>query len=136
MILLNLDKCFSCKKCYDVEPGLYSIIERGIRMEVCRHCINPPCVSACPMEALERPKDSDLIRYKMKCVSCKQCASACPVGANPFEILKYRTYPAYKLNIEKCKEICDEDAIKEIDIVQEGWIKVDDNFAVTAKDWK
>lgn len=136
MIALDLDKCYGCKKCLEIEPGLYSLVERGIRAAICRHCENPPCVAACPVEALEKPEGGDLIRYNMKCVSCKQCANTCPVGANPVEILKYRTYPGYKINIEKCKEICSEGAVSETNKVPDGWQLVDGKFAVKALEWK
>jgi Fe-S-cluster-containing hydrogenase component 2 len=130
MIALDLDKCYECKKCLEIEPGLYSLIERGIRVAVCRHCVNAPCINACPVEALERPEGGDLIRYNMKCISCKQCANACPVGANPVEILKYRTFPAYKLNVSGCIKVCKEDAVQEVDKAPEGYEMVDGQFAV------
>ena len=136
MIALDLDKCYNCKKCMDVEPGIYTLIERGIRVVVCRHCQNPPCVAACPKEALEKIKDGDLVRYKMKCVSCKQCASACPVGANPFEILNYKAFYTEKIDVTKCIKICDNNAISEEEKVPEGWIVIAQEFAVKALDWK
>lgn len=136
MIALDLDKCYGCRKCQKIEPGLYSLVERGIRAAVCRHCKNPPCVAGCPVDALEKPEGGDLTRYQMKCISCKQCAAACPVGANPVEILSYRTYPAYKLDIDKCQKVCSQEAVKKADNVPDGYIKVDDNLAVKAAGWK
>ncbi|MFH1415284.1 MAG: 4Fe-4S dicluster domain-containing protein [Elusimicrobiota bacterium] len=136
MITLDLDKCYGCTKCRQAQPGLYSLIERGIRAVVCRHCENPACVAACPQEALEKKEGEDLVRYLMKCVSCKQCASACPVGANPEELLTYKTYPAYKLDIERCKKICKQGAIDEVEKTPDGWIEIDGIVAVKAKDWK
>ncbi|MBN2406983.1 MAG: 4Fe-4S dicluster domain-containing protein [Elusimicrobia bacterium] len=136
MIGIDLDKCYECKKCLKVEPRLYAMIERGIRAVVCRHCKNPACVAACPVEALEKPEGGDLKRYTMKCVSCKQCATACPVGANPFEVLNYRSFPAYHVNIDKCRKICALDAIQEVTGKEKDWIVVDGTFAVKAGNWK
>lgn len=136
MIAIDLEKCFSDKKCLQSVPGLYAFIERGIRAAVCRHCLNPPCVAACPVEALEKPQDGDLIRYPMKCVSCKQCSSACPVGANPPSLLKYKKFSAHKIDIEECKKLLPEGAVEEVDDIQDGWILVDDVFIVKASEWK
>ncbi len=132
MLGIDLDKCFDCKRCKDYSPGIYTYVERGIREIVCRHCKNPPCVAACPEEALEKKEEGNLLRYKMLCVSCKQCATACPVGANPPSVLAYRTYPVHKIDIKKCYK----DALSEIDRSSKEWTVIDDEFAVKAKDWK
>ena len=58
----------------------------------------------------------------MKCVSCKQCANACPVGANPVDILRYRTFHGYKINVDRCKKVCKKDALSKVDKVPEGWV--------------
>ncbi|MGM0441481.1 MAG: 4Fe-4S dicluster domain-containing protein [Elusimicrobiota bacterium] len=132
MLAIDLDKCFDCKKCKDTAPGIYSYVEKGIRELVCRHCENPPCVAACPVDALEKKEGENLVRYKMLCVSCKQCSSACPVGANPPAVLSYRTYPGHKVDIKKCYK----DAVTEIDQVTDEWTVIEEKFAVKAKDWK
>ena len=136
MIIIDLDKCYGCSKCRKAEPGIYAVIEKGIRIAVCRHCVNPPCVSACPVEALEKKEDSDLRRYVMKCVSCKQCSAACPVGANPPAILKYKTYAGYKINFEKCMKICSQDAIAETPELPAGAVIIEEGIAGKALKWK
>jgi len=136
MIAIDLDKCFGCSKCRIAEPGVYSLIERAIRAVICRHCKNPPCVSACPVNALKTSEDGFIERCKMKCVSCKQCSIACPAGAIPSEILSQQSYPGYKMDIEKCSNACKEGAIFFTDDVPEGWVPVDNEFAVKAKGWK
>jgi Fe-S-cluster-containing dehydrogenase component len=117
-------------------PQLYSLIEKGTRAVVCRRCENPACISVCPCDAIEKPDDKDLIRYPMKCVACKQCSNACPVGANPLEILKHKVFPGYKLDIARLKKICSENAVDEAGEIPEGFIVVDDLLAVKAMDWK
>lgn len=136
IIAIDLDKCYGCKKCMDIEPGLYNIVEKGIRAAVCRHCENPPCVASCPVEALEKLESGDIKRFNMKCVACRQCANACPVGANPQEILNYRTFTDYKINISRCRKICFEGAVSEVEQAPEGWLVVDGKYAVKALDWK
>ncbi|MFC2092142.1 4Fe-4S dicluster domain-containing protein [Elusimicrobiota bacterium] len=138
MLAIDLDKCYGNKKILKSLPGLYNLIEKGIRVVVCRHCENPPCVAACPVEALEKGEGDpgDIKRYDMKCVSCKQCATACPVGANPSEVLKYRTYSAHKINIGRCKKLLPEGAISEIEEASSDWTVIDGEFAVKAMGWK
>lgn len=133
---IDLDKCYGCRRCADRAPGIYRVVERGIRMLVCRHCENPPCVAACPVDALEKKEGKDLKRHTYVCVSCKQCASACPVGANPAEILSYRSFPLYGTDIEKCLKICKKNAVKLAERVPEGYEKIFDGFAVKAKGWR
>ncbi len=136
MIALELEKCFDCKKCIVPEPGIGTLIERGMRAVVCRHCVNPACVAACPIGALKMLKDSELSRDAMKCVSCKQCTVACPVGANPARIIDYKKYPVHKINVMRCIKICKKKAISEIEKIPVGWIVVDKLFAVKIENWK
>ncbi|GEM_PF-2883157 len=136
MLAIDLDKCFGCLKCRSVEPGLYELIERGVRAVVCRHCQNPPCVNACPVEALEKLRDGGMKRKRMKCVSCKQCSTACPVGANPVEVLSYKTFPGWKVDIKRCRRICRREAVKEVEKTPQGYELIDGEYAVKAGGWK
>lgn len=136
IILIDLDKCYGCRRCKNEIPEVYDLIERGIRRLVCRHCENPPCVEACPVDALEKKENEDLLRYSYVCVSCKQCASACPVGANPVEILSYRTFPVYGADFEKCMKICKKKAVSVSENVPEDYVKMGENYALKAQNWK
>ncbi|MBN2475180.1 MAG: 4Fe-4S dicluster domain-containing protein [Pirellulales bacterium] len=50
----------------------------------CMHCNDPSCVSACPVAALEKPKNSageptgPVIYDATKCMGCRYCMMACP----------------------------------------------------------
>jgi len=52
----------------------------------CRHCVDPACVSACLVGALQQPKDSKgqpigpVIYDGEKCMGCRYCMMACPYG--------------------------------------------------------
>jgi anaerobic carbon-monoxide dehydrogenase iron sulfur subunit len=51
----------------------------------CNQCEDPPCLAACPKEAIYR--DNQLNRVMIdndRCVGCQMCVSACPVGAMGF----------------------------------------------------
>ncbi len=54
--------------------------ERGFSIIVCRLCQDPPCVRACPMDAIERRGIALFVNYS-KCIGCGKCVEACTVGA-------------------------------------------------------
>ncbi len=47
----------------------------------CMHCLDPACVSACPMESMERMSDGSVVNDDGKCIGCRYCVVACPFGA-------------------------------------------------------
>jgi len=56
-------------------------VERGFVVIVCRACAIPPCVKVCPTNAL-MPRGERGVRLDYsKCIGCKMCVQACPVGA-------------------------------------------------------
>jgi len=56
--------------------------EEGIIMPViCRHCEEPPCIPACPVDAISKHKETGLVRIDSNtCIGCKLCVEACPYG--------------------------------------------------------
>lgn len=106
-LFIDLDVCSSgeCKQCeikcsYFYHPsnnGIISVAELATYYLVCRRCEEPHCVNACPVEALEQQKDKDklLVRYNMRCISCKSCSHACPYGT------------IYPENVPYIANICD-----------------------------
>ncbi len=62
----------------------------------CRHCLEPACVSVCPVGALKKTEEGPVIYDVSVCLGCRYCMNACPFG-----IPKYdwnHTAPA----IQKC----------------------------------
>jgi Fe-S-cluster-containing dehydrogenase component len=52
----------------------------------CMHCLEPSCVSACPVTALTKDKETGLVRYnKDNCIGCRYCQVACPFNIPKFE---------------------------------------------------
>jgi len=67
----------------------------------CMHCLEPSCVSACPVKALERVDDDArgvhaVIYHKGKCIGCRYCMLACPFLVPRFE------YDSWNPYITKC----------------------------------
>lgn len=53
----------------------------------CMHCVDAPCVSACPTGCLQKDPETGFTIYdNSKCIGCKSCAMACPFGAPRFRM--------------------------------------------------
>lgn len=49
---------------------------------ICRQCVKPKCVAACPEGALsQHPKLQSPVLDPAKCTLCRGCVEACPFGA-------------------------------------------------------
>ncbi len=65
----------------DQEINGYSYIRR-----FCMHCVDPSCVSACPVSALTKDPDTGVVRYnKNNCIGCRYCQVACPYMIPKFQ---------------------------------------------------
>jgi formate dehydrogenase iron-sulfur subunit len=120
-ILTDVTKCIGCHKCVQgcveynklekhlpapqhVFDGLSgnrftSIIKKPVNRYVrkqCRHCLDPACVSACIVGALEKTGLGPVIYDKKKCIGCRYCMMACP-----YQIPRYEWDSAYP-GIRKC----------------------------------
>ena len=109
-ILTDTTKCIGCRECViackkenSLEPdfprrwmlddGLSarnwtSIIERPDSKYVrkqCRHCLEPACVSACPVGALEKSESGAVVYDSVKCMGCRYCMMACPYSVPRYD---------------------------------------------------
>jgi Fe-S-cluster-containing dehydrogenase component len=50
----------------------------------CHQCENPPCVTACPVEATWMEPDGIVVIDYDWCIGCRYCATACPYWARKF----------------------------------------------------
>ncbi len=84
------DRDFGCSYFYHSDnKGVRSLLELATYAIICRKCELEPCVAACPNEALEKNDDKILVRYNMRCTSCKSCSHACPFGTIYTEMMTY-----------------------------------------------
>jgi formate dehydrogenase iron-sulfur subunit len=70
----------------------------------CMHCLEPACVSVCPVGALQKQESGPVTYDKDKCFGCRYCMAACP-----FTIPKYQWWSNQPL-IQKCDFCADRQA--------------------------
>jgi formate dehydrogenase iron-sulfur subunit len=51
----------------------------------CRHCLEPACVSVCPVGALQKTAEGPVVYDKSLCMGCRYCMLACPYGIPHYE---------------------------------------------------
>lgn len=110
-LIVNIDTCYACGRCsatcdYYYHPrneGYVRCLALGVQEHVCRRCENPPCVAACPREALEKDAGGMLHRSSLRCTSCKSCTVACPFGVISPQIVEYATSMC-----DYCADRCDD----------------------------
>lgn len=82
----------------------------------CLHCVDPSCVSACPVSAMTKDAKTGIVGYdKDACIGCRYCVAACPFGIpkwdydNPFgkigkcELCRHRLAEG---KYAACAEVC------------------------------
>jgi Fe-S-cluster-containing dehydrogenase component len=65
----------------DREMNGYAFIKRH-----CLHCVDPSCVSACPVSAMTKdPKTGVVEHHADRCIGCRYCVYACPFAVPKFD---------------------------------------------------
>jgi len=80
---LNIIKKYSngTGKVKDHKKDGYSFVQRH-----CMHCVDPGCVSACPVGAMHKDETNGIVSYDEKrCIGCRYCQIACPYNIPKFE---------------------------------------------------
>lgn len=62
----------------------------------CFHCLDPACVSACPVAALRKTPEGAVIYEEGRCLGCRYCMLACP-----FQIPRYEWH-SWNPAVTKC----------------------------------
>ena len=77
----------------DSETDGYAFIKKS-----CMHCVDPSCVSACPVKAMKKDDKTGVVSHdKNACIGCRYCVAACPFGVPRF------TYERALPVITKCQ---------------------------------
>lgn len=51
----------------------------------CMHCLEPTCVSVCPVGAFTRTPQGQVVYDENKCMGCRYCMTACPFSVPAYE---------------------------------------------------
>jgi formate dehydrogenase iron-sulfur subunit len=81
-------------------------LQRSVKRQ-CMHCIDPACVSVCPVGALESSDLGSVIYRADRCIGCRYCMMACP-----FDVPKFQWDSGLKPVIGKCHFCTREKLIK------------------------
>jgi len=64
----------------------------------CMHCVDPSCVSVCPVSAMTKDPATGIVSYDADaCIGCRYCVAACP-----FDVPRF-TYDTPFPRISKCQ---------------------------------
>jgi Fe-S-cluster-containing dehydrogenase component len=63
------------------EIGTFPDIKRHFAVQRCNHCSDAPCVTICPVKALEKRPDGIVDIDRDACIGCRACMQACPYDA-------------------------------------------------------
>ena len=59
--------------------------EFSFQINLCRHCDDPPCVNACPEEAIAKRIDGIVVMSDDLCTGCQACIDECPYEAITYD---------------------------------------------------
>lgn len=100
---------FKLHKSEQLDESNFTYVEEinsiTFQRHLCMHCLDPACVSACPVEALKKTKEGAVIYNSYICLGCRYCMFVCP-----FNIPKYE-WKSPIPKVRKC-DFCYETKIK------------------------
>jgi Fe-S-cluster-containing dehydrogenase component len=75
----------------------------------CMHCVDPCCVSVCPVKALTRHPKTGIVSYNSDvCIGCRTCITGCPYNVPQYD------YDNAFGKIHKC-QMCNQQGVERID---------------------
>lgn len=102
-ILTDLTRCIGCEACVwackeanelphddarQLSADTWTVVDRigdvNVRRQ-CMHCLEPACVSVCPVGALIKTAEGPVIYDASKCMGCRYCMIGCPFGIPKYE---------------------------------------------------
>ena len=102
-LLFDATRCIGCEACsaackeqnelpLPIEPETtaytFTTVSQRAGLYVrslCMHCLEPTCVSVCPVGALSRTAQGPVVYDAGKCIGCRYCIMACPFGVPKYQ---------------------------------------------------
>ncbi|HEX9897717.1 MAG TPA: 4Fe-4S dicluster domain-containing protein [Candidatus Methylomirabilis sp.] len=102
-LLFDATRCIACGACsaackeqnnlpLPIEPTLtaytWTVVRerQGVNIRsLCMHCLEPTCVSVCPVGALVKTARGPVVYDAAKCIGCRYCIMACPFGVPKYQ---------------------------------------------------
>lgn len=97
VLLVDMERCTGCGACVTAcsfaKENVFDPTKTRIRIYknesrclgipiVCEHCVEPPCVDACPIAAISKNPETGIVRVDLDlCDGCGMCEKACPYDA-------------------------------------------------------
>ena len=86
--IVDMERCIGCELCERVCEFVNGKPRARVRPTsdgvlvpiTCLHCSNPVCIDVCPTGAVYRNEDGVVGLRQNRCVGCKLCVLACPMG--------------------------------------------------------
>jgi formate dehydrogenase iron-sulfur subunit len=102
-ILVDTTQCIGCGLCAsacketnglpegeatELSAETFNVVESHADVFVrkfCMHCVDPTCVSVCPVGAFRKTAEGPVVYEAERCIGCRYCMMACPFGIPRYE---------------------------------------------------
>ena len=129
MLLIDPDKCTGCRMCvlacsfnktntFNPTRSRISIAkwdEEGIMVPImCQHCEDPPCMAACPIDAISKDEETGTVLINQAiCIGCRMCMMVCPFGGPLFDPVERKVVSCDLCDGDpQCVSICPTEALR------------------------
>lgn len=128
ILTISPDKCLNCRSCelicsfskigeFNPRESAVSVLsyeESAISVPVmCMQCEDAACMKVCPVGAISRDQNGAVAADQKKCIVCKTCVSACPMGNITISTVKKGIIKCDLCGGDpKCAKICPSGAIQ------------------------